>query len=385
MIKILRFIDTYIFGFIILLFCWIRYLPRKSSPLPKKILVIRIWALGSSLLTYPMIHELRKNFPDVTIHLLASKRNQSVYRNQGIFDAIFDVFSWKGLWHMWRHFLSYDVVIDAKDYFHLSALISLWTGKKTIWYGNLTARRLTYTHPILYNDTQHAVLTFLDLLTPLNITPKIPDTLGKFHYQAHEITDAKTLFSPQWYYICLHIGGAETSPERFWSVDKWVKLIQKIHTSLPNAKMILTGTQFEAGNIHTLLKILPQSFHTNIINTCGQLNLDQLAYVLETSHLTISNDTGVMHLSASMNTPTIGLFWPNLPSRFWPYPQDKHIALYKGDGIPSINVHLRQFYPDTKHQINAISVDDVWGAIQHIFNTMQTDEDTVQIPERENH
>lgn len=132
MIKILRFIDTYIFGFIILLFCWIRYLPRKSSPLPKKILVIRIWALGSSLLTYPMIHELRKNFPDVTIHLLASKRNQSVYRNQGIFDAIFDVFSWKGLWHMWRHFLSYDVVIDAEDYFHLSALISLWTGKKTI-------------------------------------------------------------------------------------------------------------------------------------------------------------------------------------------------------------------------------------------------------------
>lgn len=386
MIKILRFIDTYIFGGFILLFFWIRFFSSPTLRTPKKILVIRLWALWSSLLTYPMITELRNYFSKEThIHLLASKRNKNIYTHQEVFDEIFDIFSWKGIWHIIKNFRTYDIVIDAEDYFHLSTLVSLWTGKKTIGYGNLLIRKLGYTHPVIYNDQQHAALTFLDLLSPIQIPYNTPNLLGKFKYQNQSLEVVDEIFHEAWLYICLHTGWAETAPERFWSKKNWAILIQQIQTHIPHVHIVLTGTKFEESSIQDLLEQLPKSSQSLIINTCCQLNLNQLAYLLEKVNLTISNDTGVMHLSASMNTPTIWLFWPNLPNRFWPYPPKYHTALYKGNGTPYINVHLRQFLKDTHRSIDNIHVDDVWDAIQAMLNIPQIDTHIEQRQMQENH
>ena len=61
--------------------------------------------------------------------------------------------------------------------------------------------------------------------------------------------------------------------------------------------------------------------------------------------LFISNDTGPMHIAAAQGTPTIGLFGPNLPTRFAPFGPD-NIALYeKTPCSPCINVHKGSF-PD---------------------------------------
>ena len=66
-----------------------------------------------------------------------------------------------------------------------------------------------------------------------------------------------------------------------------------------------------------------------------------------------------MHLSAAMWTKTIWLFGPNLPERFWPYPLDKNVSIYKWNWKASINVHLWKFYYNTEYSIKKIRALDV--------------------------
>jgi len=96
-----------------------------------------------------------------------------------------------------------------------------------------------------------------------------------------------------------------------------------------------------------------------VINICWIFNLFWFAYLLEKCDLMVSNDTGPMHLAAAMWTKTIGLFWPNLPMRFWPYPLDKNISLYKWNGKAYINVHLWKFEEDVDFNIEKIEIEDV--------------------------
>jgi ADP-heptose:LPS heptosyltransferase len=50
---------------------------------PKTILIVRLWALGSSLLTFPMIKQLQDYYgKDVQYDLLATSRNIGVFKNQ---------------------------------------------------------------------------------------------------------------------------------------------------------------------------------------------------------------------------------------------------------------------------------------------------------------
>ena len=53
-----------------------------------------------------------------------------------------------------------------------------------------------------------------------------------------------------------------------------------------------------------------------VTNLCGKFGLYDFAALLQRMDVMISNDTGPMHLAAAMGTKTIGLFGPNLPSRF---------------------------------------------------------------------
>ena len=54
-----------------------------------------------------------------------------------------------------------------------------------------------------------------------------------------------------------------------------------------------------------LLAALPDA-----LDLVGALSLPQVAALLQRSALFIGNDSGLMHLAAAANTPTIGLFGP---------------------------------------------------------------------------
>jgi heptosyltransferase-1 len=60
-----------------------------------------------------------------------------------------------------------------------------------------------------------------------------------------------------------------------------------------------------------------------VLNLAGRTTIKQLAAVLTQTDITISNDSGPMHLAAELGVPTLGLFTCTSPHRSGP-PGDRH-------------------------------------------------------------
>ena len=358
-------LDTYIVGVFVLLLFPLKYLSsghKNKLQNPKKILVIRLWALGSSILSFPMVKQLKDHYWDnVQYDLLATSRNIGVFKNQGYFNRMHNLFSWRWLLYVFSAFRKYDIVIDVEEYFKVSTFLALWLGKKTIWFGNLWNRRVGYTNPVIYNDHQHTIVTFLDLLGPLGIKASIPEAMEPLVYKEKDTIKVQNFLSqfPTCSIICMHTWGAETAKERARPAYKWVTLIQALLAKYKDIVIVLSGTSFEQEIVQEILDKLRDDEKRYVINICGMFNLFEFACLLKKCVLMVSNDTGPMHLAAAMWTQTIGLFGPELPRKFGPWPLGKNIWLYKWKWEAFIKVHLAQWKKDKEYTIDKISVDDV--------------------------
>ena len=333
-VKLLRQIDKYFIGFLILIFFWLKYFfvwkKDKLTKKPKRILVIRVWALWSSLLTFPMVKQLIDYYGEwVQYDLLASTRNIWVFKNQGYFKNMYNLFNIKHLFKLICSFKKYDIVIDTEEYFMISAFMSLWLGKINCGFTNIKVRWLAYNNWIIYNDKQHSCLTCLDLIKAIWIDYKIPKSLEPLTYKESDKTKVDGFLKWLKYskLICMHTWLAETSKDRAWPKEKWIELIEKVLENIKWIKIVLSWSKSEYSSVQKIIDSLKNDQKENVINISWMFSIFWFAYLLERCDLMVSNDTWPMHLSAAMWTKTIWLFWPEIPRKFGPYPLTKNIWL----------------------------------------------------------
>ncbi|ENN95563.1 glycosyl transferase family 9 [Methanocaldococcus villosus KIN24-T80] len=341
-ISILRSIDRYIGNLIILFLSIFKTRIHKNlvNVNPKSILIIRLWTLGESLLTLPMIKRLKEEGYNISI--LVTKRSKGVFENIDFVDEIIDL---KNFWKILKNFKKYDVVIDTEPYLNISAILGWFLGKYVIGFDGLFRSKI-YDFKIKYNDKIHAVYNFCNLLKPLGIEYK-PKRLVPLKYNKKDIDKVENLLKKynlnNKKLIGIHCGTAETAPWRSWKKEKFAKLIEKLVEN--GFYIILTGSKNDYGINEEILSLIDKKYKNKVLNFAGKTNLGEFAYLLKKFEIFISNDTGPMHLSAAMGTKTIGLFGPNLPERFAPF-GEKNIAIYKAkdlDCSPCINVHKGEF------------------------------------------
>lgn len=211
-IDTIRLIDRFIIGGFVFVLSPLKYLfsfQREAViSRPRKILVIRLWALGSSLLTFPMIRRLRDHYgeEEVEYHLLATTRNRGIFKNQGYFSRTWNLFDLRDVFRLVFAFKSYDIVIDAEEYFRISTLVSLWLGKISSGYGNLFIRRIGYVFPHKYQERRHNLLNCLNLLAPFGIDTSDPASMEPLVYTPDDNRKVEEFLSdyPEKIRIVLH-------------------------------------------------------------------------------------------------------------------------------------------------------------------------------------
>ena len=158
-----------------------------------------------------------------------------------------------------------------------------------------------------------------------------------------------------------------------WPFDRYAGLCDEVPARY-NAKIIFVGSPDEAELINKIQDIMEKK--NKAINSAGNITLNQLFYLISKCDLFIGNDAGPMHIASAQGIKTLGLFGPNLPTRFGPYGKG-NIGLYKGNNCeysPCINVHKGQvpdcLYPknsnDYQKCMKNISVDDVLKEIEKL-------------------
>jgi len=233
-----RFIDKYI-GALIIILIFIVSIPfsifrkRISNVVKesKEVLVIRLWTLGESILTLPMVKKLHDEKYKVTI--LCRKRINYLFNRLDFVDEIVNL---EDVFKVIKKFKKYDIVIDTEPYLTISSILSWYLGKVNVGYAGLF-RSLIYKIKIEYGEKTHATINFTNMLKPLNIKFE-PKMLVSIPYNKTEMQKVqKIIKNNKMQYskiIGIHAGCAETAKWRSWKKSmKWPQKIASAQFGRP--------------------------------------------------------------------------------------------------------------------------------------------------------
>ena len=113
-----------------------------------------------------------------------------------------------------------------------------------------------------------------------------------------------------------HLSPFTTADSKELSPVQLAELIAALAREFPDKKLALScaPTPRELEKLRALLALLP---HKPWRVFAGNLNLRQLAAVIQNSALHFCGDTGPFHLAVMTHTPTVAWFWPNPGLRQW--------------------------------------------------------------------
>ena len=131
------------------------------------------------------------------------------------------------------------------------------------------------------------------------------------------------------YLIGLHVGAGKQNNR--WSLEKYAVLVKKIENSFPT-NFYLTGGWAEKEELNYLSKNVDIHFGKFINKP-----IPQIAALISMSDIFISNDTGIMHVAGTTDTPQISIFGPTNPFNWAPIGINKYF-IRKSELIDDVTV-----------------------------------------------
>lgn len=175
-------------------------------------------------------------------------------------------------------------------------------------------------------------------------------------------------------YVVL-IPGAGT-PSKQWPTQRFKEVAERIYQRTGWTSVICGGK-----NDEQLGKEVLEGNTMPAENWCNRTSLPELAAILAAAHLVIANDTGAVHIAAALSVPVACVLGGGHPGRFLPYRIE--IPTERPLPVPVI-ADMDCFGCDWRHCrvaaqskaaapcIENISVDQVWDTISRILEQLPT-------------
>ena len=117
----------------------------------------------------------------------------------------------------------------------------------------------------------------------------------------------------------LAVGPAANWRGKQWRAERFAELARRLTAAdgpLPGARVAVLAAAHERAQAEPLLASIPTC---RVIDLIGRTDLLTAAAVLRRSALFIGNDTGLMHIAAASDAPTLGLFGPSPLDQYAPW------------------------------------------------------------------
>lgn len=365
MVKLQRFTDRFL-GFWIVLFLRLFRIFDHKPRQKKRFLLIKLWAVGDSILSLSLIRGIRENFPGATVDVLLRSRVLDVFTSYPT-DGIINLDTPEGRVRFIRSFREYDVVIDGEVYLNISAILSFWAGKTRLGFSDQWRSGL-YTRKAPFRRDQHMVMNYMDLLKLIGPEYR-PSALERM--TPGETAEARVR---QWlaarrsrrFLVGITPGVAESSRNRMWYSERFALLADRIIREL-GADVVLTDHVANRSVVDEVISAMQEK----PVDACGQFSLKELFAFTGLCSAFVSNDTGPMHVAAAQGCPTIGLFGPNTPVLWAPYGKG-NVAIYKTTLPPAIQNDKGIFREGNRDEfMGPISVEEVFEAVKQCLNRRQ--------------
>ncbi len=152
---------------------------------------------------------------------------------------------------------------------------------------------------------------------------------------------------------------------KVWPAEKFAEFILRFTGPdgvMPGARVVMLGGPHDAAYAQPIYDALPEF---DFIDLLG-LGLPETAACLARARLYVGNDSGLMHMSAAMGTPTLGLFGPSDDRCYAPW--GDHCEAVRGpatfDEIDRAHCDRRK-HPESL--LADLAVDTVYDAARSLF------------------
>lgn len=290
-------------------------------PLPsvQRILIVRFSSIGDIVLTSPVVRALRTSFPEADIRFLTKRAYAELVLPNPHLNGIF-LFDGK-LRDTIKEVRTFrpDVIIDLHHNLRTS-LLKATVGCRAYSFPKLNLEK--WLHVNLKLDTLpdlHIVDRYFKAVEPLGVVNDgqgldffIPDNV--------KLPQLPSLFSKG--YVAVVVG-AKFATKRI-PEEKLVTIMQGLQRPV-----VLVGGPEDA-EVGERLASSEQVF-----NACGRASLQESARIVEKAAVVITPDTGMMHIAAAFDRPTISIWGNTVPSfgmtAYMPqHPEHSHIIEQKG-------------------------------------------------------
>ena len=391
----LRLLDR----FIGLPLCWIftltRWLarltrPHKSLPRPHKILIIKLSEMGSTVLAYPALLELKKRCPGAELYFLVFKNNAAIIDvlNLAPPSNIITVDIGSAIRLLTSGFAAsrrllrerIDTTIDMDFLSRFTAL-----GSFLICRGNRVGhhpytnegfyRGNLLTHRVIYSPHVHTSVAYMslsrtlfeklddepyyrgridpnDLILP-NYVPA-PDDVNRVRYK---LEAAGMTRDGSQTIIVINPNSSDLFPLRKWPLDYFTQLCKKLLIEIPSCWLVITGVASEWEDAQYILELVQSP---RCIDFTGKTDLRELLALYSIAALMVTNDSGPAHFASLLQLRTVVLFGPETPRLYSPI-GNKHKILYADFACsPCVSVYNGKKSPCNDNRcLKAITVDEV--------------------------
>ena len=298
-----------------------------------KILIINYSRVGDSILSTALIKHLLDEYPKSQISIVTSSISKDLFKRMPRLENLIVIDKRKYSLHwfeIWKLVINqkWDLTIDLRSSY-LSYIIR--TKNYKIFKGNNKFSKVEQLRKFLNTSKEISPYIWLN---------------------EEDIFESKKLLSGNAPYIAA--APFSNWPQKDWSLQKYIDLFQS--DFLKKFTILLLGQSQDIRDKATFNSLLNHN-SIKIVNLFDQGNLRQLIPIIDKCDLFIGSDSALMHLAATTQCKTIGLFGPTNDVVYGPW------------GVGNISIKsgtLNDKNSTENNYLENISVEEVYNAVRNI-------------------
>lgn len=391
----LRFLDR----FLGLPLCWIftslRWLaslsrPSRALPRPHKVLIVKLSEMGSTVLAYPALAELKNRSPEIELFFIVFKNNAAIIEVLDLTPPAniipVDIQSTSCLlasgFAAIRRFLRerIDTAIDMDFFSRFTALLSflICRGNRVAFHRYTNeglGRGNLLTHRVFYSPHIHTSIAFMALIRTLFEKPNdepyyrgridpgdlaipkyepAPEDVNSVH---RKLEAAGVAQGGRQAVVLINPNSSDIFPLRKWPLDYFAQLCKRLLAELPSCWLVITGVASEWEDARYITE---RAQSPRCIDFTGKTSFRELFALYSIARVMVTNDSGPAHFASLLRLPTVVLFGPETPRLYSPM-GNQHKNLYPDFACsPCVSVYNGKKSPCQDNRcLQSITVDQV--------------------------
>ncbi len=295
---------------------------RAMTP-PESVCIVMLSAIGDAVHVLPVANALKRAWPETKISWIIQPVPKILVEGHPAVDELIVYRRRRGI-NAWAGFAElgnclkgrrFDLALALQVYFKAGLITGMLPARRKLGFDTARARDANWlftNERITAHAPQHVQEQYCEFVRHLGIDPE-PVEWG-VHLSDQEREAQARFFGELDRPVCAVVVGT-SKPAKNWTPEGYARVLEELEFTHGLQPILVGGPspveREMADRILGLTKAHP-------LDTLGN-DLRRAIYLLDGSALTVSPDTGPLHISRALETPVIGLYGYTNPKRTGPY------------------------------------------------------------------